>query len=325
MPLRISGPNLELPWSSSDANDRKLRKILLILFIPAAVIGAIIPFIDVPEPDRQTLEKVPPRLARVVLEEKEPPPTPPPTPQPTPEPELEKEEVVKEKPPAPEPETEPEPEPVVEQQPTEIQIEQARERAEEAIADVVDDLAAIQNEFDFSDLGSETLETETIAEAAPVTRSVIGDASRQSSGGITTSGDAPSAKTQGLGRQQTAKVESKKRTQAAKKRAERKVASSGQNPSRSQDEIRRVMDAAKSSVYRLYDRALRKDPSLEGNFKFELVIEPNGRVSSVKLVSSELDDPTLEQKLLTKIRSIRFEAKSVRQTKLEYNYTFLPG
>ena len=334
MPIRISGPNLELPWSSSFEENRRLKKVLLILFVPLTVIAAVIPFIDVPEPDRQTLEKVPPRLAKVLLKEKEKPkPTPLPTkpPEPTPEPE---EELVKKEPEkkpeekAPEPEPEPV-EPVVKSEPTVVQIEAARERAEEAISDVVDDLAALQNEFDFSDLGSEELSDDTPEEVVAVSRNVIGDATRAGSGDIQTSSNAPTAKSTGLGKQQTAKVTNAKRTQAAQQRKKQrdaaKVAASGQSAKRSQDEIRRVMDNAKSAVFRLYDRALRKNPVLEGNFKFELVIEPNGRVSSVKMLSSELDDPALEKKLIARIRSIKFEAKSVSRTTVQYDYTFLPS
>ena len=330
MPIRISGPNLELPWSSSLEEDRRLKKILMILAIPLLAVALIVPFIDVPEPDRQTLEKVPPRLAKVLLKEKEKPkPTPPPTKAPEPEPEPEPK--LAEKKPVEEPiaTPAPKPEPVVKEEPTVVQIEQARERAEEAIADVVDDLAAIQSEFDFSDLGTEELIDETPSEVVAVTRNVIGDATRANTGGITTNGTAPEVRREGLGKQQTARVTSTQRTQAAqarkKQRDAQKVAESGRASKRSQDEIRRVMDGAKPAVYRLYDRALRKNPVLEGNFKFELVIEPNGRVSSVKLISSELEDPALEKKLITRIRSIRFKSSSVSRTVVQYDYTFLPS
>ena len=56
----------------------------------------------------------------------------------------------------------------------------------------------------------------------------------------------------------------------------------------------------------------------------QMVIEPSGQVSGVKLLASELGDPTLEQKLLARIRMIVFGAKSVMSTTLNYSFEFLP-
>jgi protein TonB len=93
---------------------------------------------------------------------------------------------------------------------------------------------------------------------------------------------------------------------------------------RSEEDIRKVMDKNKGAIDAIYNRALRKNPTLEGKVVFKMVIEPNGRVSSASIVSSELEDPALERKLLSRIRLINFGAADVTQTTLNYSFDFLP-
>jgi len=74
----------------------------------------------------------------------------------------------------------------------------------------------------------------------------------------------------------------------------------------------------------VYNKALRKNPSLEGKVVFKLVIDESGRVSNASIVSSELNDAALERKLLLRIKLINFGKKNVLQTTLEYALDFLP-
>jgi len=93
---------------------------------------------------------------------------------------------------------------------------------------------------------------------------------------------------------------------------------------RSADEVRRVMDANKGAIYAVYNRVLRKDPNIEGAFSFRMVIEPSGKIATVELVSSELNNASLEKRLLSRIRMIKFEAADVSQTQVNYSFDFLP-
>jgi hypothetical protein len=56
----------------------------------------------------------------------------------------------------------------------------------------------------------------------------------------------------------------------------------------------------------------------------QLVIEPSGKVSAIKVITNELSDPELEKKLMARIRMIDFGAKSVATTTLKYSFDFLP-
>ena len=70
-----------------------------------------------------------------------------------------------------------------------------------------------------------------------------------------------------------------------------KVQKGGSAPSRSREEIELIFDKNKGSIFALYNRALRRDPTLQGKVVLELTIDPSGVVSNCKILSSELNDP----------------------------------
>lgn len=102
----------------------------------------------------------------------------------------------------------------------------------------------------------------------------------------------------------------------------RTTAAAGQ---RDEASVRRVFEQSKSSASALYNRALRANPTMSGRVTFEVVISPSGAVTSAKIVSSELNDPALERKLLVKVKTLQFGAKAVASLRLTYSYDFLPG
>ena len=68
-----------------------------------------------------------------------------------------------------------------------------------------------------------------------------------------------------------------------------------------------VFDRNKGALYALYGRALRDQPELQGKLVIEFKIEPSGEISSCRVVSSELNDPELEKKIVARVRLIRFK------------------
>jgi outer membrane biosynthesis protein TonB len=91
------------------------------------------------------------------------------------------------------------------------------------------------------------------------------------------------------------------------------------------ESIRRVFEQHKGAVYAIYNRALRKDPEIRGKYVFHIVIEPSGAISKIELISSELGNNALEQKLLTRIRVIDFGPEDVVATPVNYRFDFLPS
>ena len=81
----------------------------------------------------------------------------------------------------------------------------------------------------------------------------------------------------------------------------------------------------KGSIFNLYNRALRKNPSLAGQVVVELTIAPGGQVTAVKILSSELGDETLERKLVLRIKKFKFSSSNVAEMKVTYPIDFLPS
>ena len=94
---------------------------------------------------------------------------------------------------------------------------------------------------------------------------------------------------------------------------------------RAMSNIRKVFDAQKTALYSMYRRELRQDPTLEGKVLLELVIEPDGSVSACEVVSSELEHPTLEQRIAMRVRLFNFGADKVEARKVRFPIDFLPG
>ncbi len=107
---------------------------------------------------------------------------------------------------------------------------------------------------------------------------------------------------------------------------ERPLARGGPGPSRTDEEIQIVFDRYKAQFYRLYNRALRNDPTLKGQMVLRLTIEPDGSVSMCKLQSSDMNAPDLAEQVVSITRTINFGAKEgVQALTIAYPIDFLPA
>ena len=95
--------------------------------------------------------------------------------------------------------------------------------------------------------------------------------------------------------------------------------------SRSEEEIALVFDRNKGAIYALYTRALRDKPDLQGKLVLELTIGADGSVTRCEVVSSELNDPELERKLVARVKLFRFEAKDVGTITVTKPIDFFPA
>ena len=95
--------------------------------------------------------------------------------------------------------------------------------------------------------------------------------------------------------------------------------------SRSIEEIKLVFERNKGSIYAIYNRALREEPSLQGKVLVKLTIAPSGGVTEARVESSELKTPELEAKLLARIRQFDFGAKDVDVMVVTWPVDFLPS
>jgi hypothetical protein len=102
--------------------------------------------------------------------------------------------------------------------------------------------------------------------------------------------------------------------------------SDGPGLSRTDEEIQIVFDRHKAALYRLYNRELRKDPTLKGQMLLRLTIEPDGSVSLCDVQSSDMNAPQLASQVAGRVRTFDFGAKDgIPAITILYPIDFLPA
>ena len=294
----------DLPWSPTEEVERRFRKVVRNAFIVFAIFAILIPLLPVRERDLAKAPDIPDRIVKLVLEKKIPPPPPPPKiEEKKPEPEK---KVEAPKPPPPKPD--------------------ARERAQNAgLLKLQDQLADLRDNAILDKAAQTKNLTGKIGEETRSERSLITSKVGTSSGGINTAslsrgygGGAGS-----LTGHNTTQVSSSTLAAQGTNKVERGAGSG--KATRSEEEIALVFDKNKGAIYALYTRALRDKPDLQGKLVLELTIASDGSVSRCEVVSSELNDPELERKLVARIKLFRFEAKDVGTITVTKPIDFFPA
>lgn len=315
-------PNL--PWvdHSEDRGFKLLVLIMLLLFLGA---GLFLNLIKLPEIQQKNLVDVSPRLAKLILEKQKVKPPPPPKPE---KPKEKKKEEVKKEEPKEKKKEEPKKKEVKKEEPKK---KDAREVAKESgLIALSDELEDLRESFDLDDTLKLPQQTEgktavTVATASDLLTATAG----QSSGGIQTDTLNRTIKTSELAQRKTTRVESKiesdEKLAKATTAKQQSGSGSGGAGKRSADEIERVFQKNRGSIDRLYQRALRTNPSLVGKVVIELTISPGGQVTAVKILSSELGDETLERKLALSVKKFKFTKSNVAEITVTYPIDFLPS
>ena len=303
-----------LPWSASVAEDERFRRFLRNGLIAFVLLGITVALIPVPELSREQAERIPPQLARVILEKKALP-----KPKPIPKPAIKKVEKKPKKAPA---DKKIEPKPIPKQKPPAAKVQLAREKAANSgLLQMQDDLLAMRESVNVAEVSGGQL-TAGAASAKTIDRSLISDRSKTASGGVNTAKLSRDTGGVALAARETTLVKTAQASGAARD-AGQKVRR--EKSARAEAAIRSIMEANKGAIYAIYNRALRRDPTLQGKVTVQLVIEANGSISAIQLISSDLDNPALEHKLLARIRLINFGSANVEQTTLNYSIDFLPS
>lgn len=314
--------SLTLPWSPSGDEDRRFRTILLWSVIVGMVLSSAMPFLPLSEIIKDDFVEVPPRLAKLILERYEPPPPPVEVPKPKPEPKKKAE-------PKPQPEKpkkvdaskkvvkKEKPKPPVNT------AQKAREKAQHAgILAFQDALADLRDNSAVQKVNKTGRLSTSGQTARKVERSMItSQQAGTTSGGINTASLSRDTGDVGLVERATATVTSPVQPDASAKRETRK----GRKMSRTMEEIQMVFDRNKGVIYAMYNRALRKDPSLQGKLVLRLTISPSGKVITCELVSNELGSQALGQKVVQRVKLFNFGAKDVDEMTVTYPIDFLPA
>jgi periplasmic protein TonB len=285
-----------LAWEADDEDQRRFRGLLLIGLAAVLVFGLVLPLIQLPKL-AHNLEEVPPQLAKLMQEEKPRPPPPKP---------VEK----------PKPKAEPVPEP----KPVDTRKKMENSAAMKAIKD---ELADLRDQVDTNALRNRKLDAAVAADARSE-RSLITSRVGSGSAGIVSANTSRGfgSGSGALSDHAATAVNSRLASDVGANRATRTGTSN--KAARSQEEIELVFDRNKGAIYALYTRALRERADLQGKLVLQLTISPGGEVTDCRLLSSELNDPELEGKIVARVKLFKFEARDVEIITARKTIEFFP-
>ncbi len=291
-----------LPWVESE-NDRRFKRLAIIFLLIATTLSAIVPFLPTVEPVQKDLKSVSPRLAKLLLEKKKQPPPPPVR-------KLEKKKKIKKK---------------LKKKPEKKNIKKQKDAMKKAastgLVAMSNELLDLRESFDFATFDDQPLKKSKDISKETFDKNIISSKAKQDSGGIKTSKLTRSTGGSKLATRSTTQVKSKLGN-STRKTVKRNSSGQIMRPER---EIEQVFQKNKGAIFSIYNRALRKDPTLQGKVILELTIAPNGRVVKCRILSSELNSPKLERKLVARVKLFKFKTSNAQQIVIKYPIDFLPS
>jgi outer membrane biosynthesis protein TonB len=320
-----------MPWTRGGEEDRRYHKTLGSTLAAALLLGLLLPLVNLPLPKPTEIIEVPERLTRLIREQRERPPPPPPIAQEQ-KPEEKKPEETKPEEPKPK-----ETKPAVAEQPPEkapsgeAPAPQPKRAASSGILAFRESLSNLADNLPSARLGSAASISNKgdAAVGRRPERAMVTSLAPGSSGGINIGSLSRDVGGGGGGGPQLAGVQTTRVENTigggGGAGGDRPFAGSGAAAGRTDEEIQIVFDRYKASLYRLYNRELRKDPTLRGQMVLHLTIEPDGSVSLCELQSTDMNAPDLVQQVLERVRTFDFGAKDVAAITISYPIDFLPA
>jgi TonB family protein len=299
----------DLPWTPSDDEQRRVRRVLgavLGLFLGFGIVIPLLP--DKPRTPAMA-PAVPERIVEFILQQPKPKPKPVEVEQPKPV-EVPRVETPVERP-VPVVKSEPKPDP-------------RKKAAASGLLAMSDQLAELRDLDVKTNVDAKSLNAGA-GERTRVDRSILTAKAGAGSGGIAV-GEVSKGfggGSTGLKGHATAKVSSATTEPGAAAEAQRSGKSA--KAARTREEIELVFDKNKSAIYSLYSRALRENPALQGKVVLEVTIAPTGEVTECRVISSELGDPELERKLVARVKMFRFEDRDVATMTTTKPIEFFPA
>jgi len=312
---------IALNWQPDEKDTRSFYLIIVAALVVSLVLAIVLQSITVPESARKKAV-VPDRVAQFIKTKPKPPkPVVPPKAKPKPPP-----------PPPPPPKTVVERKKPKEVKPLTESQKKARKTAEQT------GILALSNEF--ADLIDSSSVDQAVAgaiksgngaqaKAAGINADALIKGATKGSGGINSADVVASVGTSQLSQAELAQVQTSlikgSATKEDDKKSDASVAKQGRGDNvRSEEEVVLIFDQNKGRLQSLYLRERRKSPSLQGKIVFEITISPAGKVTNVRIVSSELNNASLERRLVSRIKSFSFGNKSVEPVTVTFPIDFLP-
>lgn len=308
--LHASYESYSLHWMQRNDDDVFFRKVYRIILAVFIILGLLVAAIDIPKPERKAREPLPPSLVKFLQEKKKAAPAKP----------------ITKAPPVVKPKAKPVPRAIVRpksepEKPLTSSQTKAREKVKNSgLLALSNELSELMDTPDVSALVNSRVSTRG-KEAAKNDLSLLTANATRGTGGVNTKGLDRRISTTAIGNRAITRVQSS----AANKAVTTERSAKGKKAARSEDEITVIMDKNKGSIYAVYNRELRRNPDLQGRIVLEITIAPSGKVTKVKVISSELKDKKLESKLVSRIKLFNFGAKKVDTVTVTYPLEFFPS
>jgi hypothetical protein len=310
---------LVMPWQRGQEEDQRYRKSLGSSLATSILLGVLIASVAIPIPDKPKEIELPERMAKLVQQQL---PPPKPVAEPVVEEQIPEPEVPEEVPPEIVPESVEQPKVAATPEP-DIK-EQVKSKG---ILAFRDSFASASSLRPTTQLGSQARVRSAGENAVGrPTRSMVTTNAPGSSGGINLaniSRDVGGGGT-GMGGVAVSRVASSIGS-GGDGYSDRPMAG-GAMAGRTDEEIQIVFDRYKAALYRLYNRELRKDPTLRGQIIIKLTIEPDGTVSFCALQSTDMNAPLLTDQVVQRVSTFEFGAKEdIAAVTIIYPIDFLPA
>lgn len=280
-------------WALQEEADRRFRRLVWRTLLPLLILGLVVPWLKLAQQAQEPGATAGPRYAELLR-------TAPPAP--------------KAEEPKPEPEQKETPKPQLTQA---QKVERARQKASKMLSSF-DQLAALRD----SDLPTvdQPLTTNVITSRTGTGNPSFAASASKSSGGIGEVGVVrrEGAET-GLGERQGARVSSRIGGGGGGGGGDRIVRG------RTLEEIQLVFDRTKGAFYTMYVREQRQNPNMVGKLVVRMTIAPSGAVTRCSVVSSELNNPEFEKKVVARVLLMDFGAKDVGDFTIDYPILFFPS
>jgi len=282
-----------MPWSKKGEDEKKLRRNVALAIIFSLLMWFLIPLINLPVPDVEEEIKIPERLAKLLKKQK--------------------------------PVTEPKQDNQLQKQQQSTNKKQARKKAERSgLLAFKDNFAELMSIASEANLGANANVSNSGKQTNQAARNLVVARSSSISGISSASlnrntGGAGKGMSGGV---QFSRVESS--IGVGDGGGDRPVGNA--RPSRSDEEIQIVFDRYKAALYRIYQRELRSDPTLQGNMVLRITIAPDGSVTMCRVESTDLKSASMPSKIVARVKRFQFGAKKgVSAMTILYPIDFLPA
>jgi outer membrane biosynthesis protein TonB len=303
-----------MPWTRGGEDDQRFRKALMVSLLLSLLLGVVFPWIKIPLPDPWQPVDVPERLTRLVREV--PPPPPPKQVELKPaetKPQTSDEPAVADTK-APEPASRPEP-----------KVASRKKTESTGILAFREKFSGLASNTTTARLGAQA----RIQQAEPkpghgAVRSMVATRAAGTSGGINLA--SVSRDIGGAGGSIEGVEVGMATSGIGEIVGDERPLSGGPGPARTDEEIQIVFDRHKAALYRLYNRELRRDPTLQGQIVLRFQVEPDGSVSLCEVQSTDMNAPKLARQVVARVGQFDFGGKEgVPPVLIVYPIDFLPA